>query len=221
MKCTDARSLFSSFMDDAMTGKEMRAISQHLESCANCRREYTLLGNTKQLVSTLGRRPAPPDLALKLRVAISQEAAYSRRRLLDTVRVRMENIANAFMVPATAGVVSAIIIFGLLIGVLMPGQLSGSNDVPSALFTPPELAFSPFGFEMGSVNTDSLLVEAYVDANGRVQDYRVLSAPEDAKDLMPELKNMMIFTVFKPATSFGQPTSGRAILSFAKINVKG
>lgn len=221
MKCTDARSLFSSFMDDAMTGKEMRAISQHLESCESCRSEYALLGNTQKLVSKLGRKPAPPDLALKLRVAISQEAAYARRRILDTIRVRLENIANAFMVPATAGVASAIIIFGLLIGVLMPGQLSGANDVPSALFTPPELAFSPFGLEMGSLNADSLLVEAYVDANGRVQDYRVLSAPDSAKDVMPELKNMMIFTVFKPATSFGQPTSGRAILSFAKINVKG
>lgn len=220
MKCTDARCLFSSFMDDAVTGKQMRAISDHLKSCAECRAEYTLMTNTQKMVSALGRRPAPPDLALKLRVAVSQAAAQARRRTLDSIRVRVENVFNAFMVPATAGVVSAIIIFGLLIGVLMPGQLSASNDVPTGLFTPPELAFSPFGIEMGLVNADSLVVEAYVDANGRVQDYRILSAPDDAKD-MPELKNMMIFTVFKPATSFGQPTSGRAILSFAKINVKG
>jgi len=54
-----------------------------------------------------------------------------------------------------------------------------------------------------------------------VQDYRILSAPENAKEIMPELKNMLIFTTFRPATTFGQPTSGRAILSFSRISVRG
>jgi hypothetical protein len=31
----------------------------------------------------------------------------------------------------------------------------------------------------------------------------------------------MIFTTFRPATSFGVPTSGRVVLSFSNINVKG
>lgn len=221
MKCKDARSMFSAFMDDAMTGREMQSISSHLKSCEACRQEFTSLTGTRQLVAGLGRKAAPPDLALKLRVAISREVAQSRRSFRDKLHVHAENLANAFMVPASAGMVSAIIIFGLLIGVLVPSRLTASNDVPSALFTPPELAFSPFGIEMGSINADSLVVEAYVDANGRVQDYRVLSAPEGATANMTELKNMLIFTVFKPATSFGQPTGGRAILTFSKINVKG
>ncbi|HWR35921.1 MAG TPA: anti-sigma factor [Clostridia bacterium] len=221
MKCRDAQQLFSSFMDHAMSGKQMRTIGEHLRNCSECRTEFALLSNTQEMVARLGRKPAPANLALKLRVMISQEAAHARRNPIEVWLLRLENAFNAFMVPATAGMVSAIIIFGLLIGVLMPGQLSAANDVPTGLYTPPELAFSPFGMETGWVNTDSLVVEAFVDANGRVQDYRILSTPEVAKDITPELKNMMIFTVFKPATSFGQPTSGRAILSFAKINVKG
>lgn len=221
MKCTDARSLMSSFLDGAMTGKAMRSVNDHLEGCATCCEEYFLLVESQKLVSSVGRITAPPDLALKLRVAISQQAARSRGRSWQGFVVKFDNIFNAFMVPATAGVVSAFIIFGLLIGVLMPGQLSALNDVPTALFTPPELASSPFGAAMGYLNTESLVVEAYVDANGRVQDYRILSAPEAARDVMPELKNMMIFTVFKPATTFGQPSSARVILSFAKVNVKG
>jgi hypothetical protein len=74
---------------------------------------------------------------------------------------------------------------------------------------------------MGAINDDSLVVEADIDANGRVQDYRILSAPADTQALLPQLKNMLIFTVFRPATAFGRPTSGRAVLSFSKINVKG
>ena len=99
--------------------------------------------------------------------------AHSRRKPWEGIRVRLENVFNAFMVPATAGMVSAIIIFGLLIGVLMPGRLIGVERCADRTCTPRrELAFSPFGIETGWVNTDSLVVEAYVDANGRVQDYQ-------------------------------------------------
>jgi len=204
-----------------MSGKQMRNITEHLDSCRACRSEFTLLCNTQKLVSGLGRRQPPSDLALKLRVMISQELAQSRRKPFEGLLVRLENAFNAFMVPATAGIVSAIIIFGLLIGVLYPTQISQSNDVPTLLYTPPELSLSPFGLEMSGINADSLVVEAYVDANGRVQDYRILSAPEDQKDIVPELNKMLIFTTFRPATAFGKPTSGRAVLSFAKVNVRG
>lgn len=221
MKCSEAKPQFSTYMDHSMSGKRMHEISRHLDSCRACRSEFALLCNTQKLVSGLGRKQAPSDLALKLRVMISQEIAQSRRKPFEGFRMRLDNAFNAFMVPATAGMISAIIIFGLLIGVLYPAQISGGNDVPTLLYTPPELAFSPFGLEMSALNADSLVVEAYVDANGRVQDYRILSAPEDAKDIVPELNKMLIFTTFRPATAFGQPTSGRAVLSFAKVNVRG
>lgn len=221
MTCSDAKPQFSSYMDHSMSGKRMHEISEHLDSCRACRSEFSLLCNTQKLVSGLGRKQPPSDLALKLRVMISQELAQSRRKPFEGLIVRIENAFNAFMVPATAGIVSAIIIFGLLIGVLYPAQISHSADVPTLLYTPPELSFSPFGLEMSGINADSLVVEAYVDANGRVQDYRILSAPEDDKDLVPELNKMLIFTTFRPATAFGRPTSGRAVLSFAKVNVRG
>jgi hypothetical protein len=73
---------------------------------------------------------------------------------------------------------------------------------------------------MGALS-DAVMVEAYVDANGRVQDYKILSAPPDMKDSLPELSNMLIFSQFRPATSFGRPTSGKVVLSFSRVNVKG
>jgi len=42
-----------------------------------------------------------------------------------------------------------------------------------------------------------------VDANGRVQDYRILSDSADARRLRPQPNNIMIFTTFQPATTFG------------------
>jgi hypothetical protein len=223
MKCAEAKSLFSPYLDGAVTGAQMRALSQHLQTCAHCRQEYDSLHQTQLLLAKVGRRKAPADLALKLRVAISHEVAQSRRPLLDGMRIRLENALNAFMVPATAGLVTAVVIFGLLTFFLaIPGQLQADNDdVPLMLYTAPQLQQSAFGTTLDSINDDSLVIEAYVDSNGRVQDYRILSHPQEAKALLPQLNRMLIFTTFRPATSMGRPTPGRAVLSFSKISVRG
>jgi hypothetical protein len=220
MKCSQARSLFSPYLDGVLTGHQMRDLGNHLAQCEACNQDYALLGATQRAVSSLERRQAPPDLALKLRVALSQEAARARTRSFTGLQVRLENALHAFMVPATAGVLSAVVFFGLLIG-LFALPVQANNDVPTMLYTPPVLAQSPFSAGMEHINADSIVVEAYIDANGRVQDYRILSSPKEADQIKPQLENMLIFTTFRPATAFGQPTSGRAVLSFSKINVQG
>ncbi|HEY4842213.1 MAG TPA: zf-HC2 domain-containing protein [Terriglobales bacterium] len=223
MKCTEIKKLFSPYLDGRVSGTEMRTLTRHVEQCAGCAREYTAMQRTQQLLSTLGPKKAPADLALKLRLAISREAAQTRRPRFEGVLVRLENALNAFMVPATAGLVSAVLFFGLLLGFFaLPAELrANSTDVPLMLYTGPQLDQSAFGTSLGNMGDDAVVVEAYVDANGRVEDYRILSQPADAKAVLPELKNLLIFTTFHPALSMGRPTAGTAVLSFSKISVRG
>jgi hypothetical protein len=105
-------------------------------------------------------------------------------------------------------------------GFLAPLQ-ADNPDVPLVLYTAPHLQQSAFGTALDSINEDSLVIEAYVDSKGRVEDYRILSNSEQARELLPQVKNMLIFTTFRPATSMGRPTPGRAVLSFSKISVRG
>ena len=224
MNCHRARSLFSSYLDGAVPGRQMQAVSQHLGECAACRAEYAAWQRTLRLVASLGPKPAPPELVLRLRVVISQAVAKRNQRRWQGRLARLENLADTFMLPATAGLVSAIIFFGVLIGFMaMPVHLSAArDDVPTLLYTPPRLQAMPSdpGLQSAS-NAEPLVVETLVDANGRVQDYRILSGPADARRLEPQLNNIMIFITFQPATTFGVPTSGRAVISFAKISVGG
>jgi hypothetical protein len=221
MKCFDAKRLMSSYLDAAVTRGEMSAVQEHMESCVSCSARYLDLRRAQRMVGALGRKPAPSDLALRIRVVVSQELADARRSRWEILRVRWENVFNAVMVPATGGLVTTIIMFGLLISFLMPGQIAGVNDVPTTLYTPPQLQSSPFQLAMGSGHTEPLIVEAYVGADGRVEDYRILSGGGNGGEVLSELKNILIFATFRPATSFGRPTSGRAILAFSKIQVKG
>jgi hypothetical protein len=223
MKCAEANRLLSPYLDGAVSGTEMQALQEHLEACAACFGEYRLLRQTQQLLMSVGRPKEPADLGLKLRLAISREAAETRRPRYEGLRVRLENTLNAFMVPATAGLACAVLIFGLVAAILaIPGQLQANNteDVPLMLNTGPELQQSAFG-TMSTINAESLVIEAYVDKNGRVQDYKILSDPGDSQDLLPQVKRMLIFTTFRPAMSMGHPISSRAVLSFSRISVQG
>jgi len=223
MNCAETKRLFSPYLDGRVSGSEMRALTHHVAQCTGCEREYAAMQRTQQLLASLGPKRAPADLALKLRLAISREAAQTRRPRFEGALVRLENALNAFMVPATAGLLSAVLTFGLLLGFFaLPAELQASSgDVPLMLYTGPQLEQSAFGTSLGNMGDDAVVIEAYVNANGRVEDYRILSQPDDAKAVLPQLKNLLIFTTFHPALSMGRPTAGTAVLSFSKISVKG
>ncbi|MCU1256465.1 MAG: putative anti-sigma factor [Candidatus Angelobacter sp.] len=219
MRCTEARPLFSSYLDRAISGTEMHEISGHLEQCADCQQEYVLLENTRSLVSSLGRRQPPSDLALKIRVAISSTRSRNSLGLFQRCVLRLENTFQGFMFPATAGVLSAVIFFGVLIVLLVPAQVSANDDVPSTFYTPPRLQISEYPENQLSLDSP-VIIEAYVDTSGRVESFRVISGRED-EEVKAQLNRALLFTIFVPAQSFGRPVPGKAIMSFSHINVKG
>ena len=224
MKCAEYKRLFSPYLDGQVSGAEMHALQKHMQECSGCAREYAEVQRALQLVVALNRAKtkAPADLPLKLRLAISHESKQARRRRFEGAMVRLSNALNAFMVPATAGVMSAILTFGLLLGFFaLPRQLIASADVPLMLYTGPQLKQSVFGTSLGSMGEDSVVIEAYVGANGRVEDYRILSQSDGSKAVPPQVKNLLIFTTFSPALSMGVPIAGHAVISFSKISVKG
>lgn len=223
VQCPQAKRLFSPYLDGAVTGTEMLALQEHLQDCTECHRQYQSLRASQQLLAMAGRPKVPADLGLKLRLAISREAETAKRARFEGMLVRLENALGALMVPAVAGFLSALVIFGIaMVYFVTPSSLEAHNDVPLVMVnTGPELQPSALGITLNSINADSLVIEAYVDANGRVQDYRILSDTDESNEVLPQVKRMLIFTTFRPALSMGRPTASRAVLSFSKISVKG
>jgi hypothetical protein len=219
MTCKDTRTRLSSYIDTALPGGEQRAVREHLGACADCKAEHVALEQTRMLVASIGRKPAPADLALRIQLALSRERAERSRRTLEAIALRFEESLRGFMFPATAGLLSAIAFFGLLIGFWALPVVANDPPLPSLSYIPPQLTAMPPDSVGGDGNT--IEVETLVDANGRVEDYRILTEGVDAQALKPQLDSIMIFTLFQPAKAFGRPTQGRAVISFASIHVKG
>jgi hypothetical protein len=223
LQCPQAKRLFSPYLDGAVTGTQMLALQQHVSKCGACNDEYQALRRSQQLLVSVRHPKAPADLGLNLRLAISREVSRTKRPPFEGLMLRLENTFQALLVPATAGFLSAVIIFGIaMVYFVAPSSLQAGSDVPLVMVnTAPQLEQSAFGMTLDTIDSDSLVIEAYVDANGRVQDYRILSDTKESQEVLPQVKRMLIFTTFRPALSMGRPTPSRAVLSFSKISVRG
>jgi len=154
LQCPQAKQLFSPYLDGAVTGTEMLALQNHFSECPGCKQEYQALRRTQQLLAEVERPKIPADLGLKLRLAISREAAQARRPPFEGLTVRLENAMHAFMVPATAGFMSALIIFGVaMVYFVAPSSMHADNDVPLVMVnTGPELQPSALGLTMDTID---------------------------------------------------------------------
>ena len=125
MNCTEARQLFSPMLDSMLDGHQMHSLDRTSASAKSCSTQYAALRRTKWLMATMAPHQAPfgadgTSQGCYLTAVGRTDEARAGRAFL----VRWENVLNAFMFPAAAGLLSAVLIFGLLIGVLVPAHLS-------------------------------------------------------------------------------------------------
>jgi len=221
--CGKIQAQFSSYLDCALTGAEMQRIAAHLSVCEDCAAEFDGLRSSQAALATLLPIKAPADLSLRLRVAISNERAKTPRNLLPVLKVRWQNTFAPFLLQASAGFASTILLVGtvaILIGTFATPEPLAARDEPIGassprfLYTSVESETVPIGGRDNPV-----IVEAYIDGVGRVYDYHIVSGPNDA-NTRSELENMLLFSVFEPARVFGQPVPGLAVLSFTGVSVR-
>ena len=131
MTCAEIRQLFSPYLDGRVSGPGMRALTRHVEQCDGCAREYAAMQRTQQLLASLGPKKAPRlGGGVAGRRTFARGGTETRRPRFEGVLVRLGNSLNAFMVPATAGLVSAVLFFGLLLGFFaLPAELRASSGI--------------------------------------------------------------------------------------------
>jgi hypothetical protein len=184
-----------------------------------------------QALRSLPSRLPPAGLRTSLLVAASRE----RQHLIESrtfgsrwgvLRSQFSLILNNFMrpmaLPFAGGVFSAVVLFSMLVVPTYPVRASSGADIPTMLTTEAFVkGTAPVGAASGEI-----VVDVSVDDQGKMVDYRIVSGQALLKDytLRRRLENMLLFTQFAPATSFGVPTAARMRLSLhalSYIDVKG
>jgi Putative zinc-finger len=222
--CQKCKSSFSAYLDGAVSGQQMQQIAQHLENCAGCAREFASLRAMQQTLASLGPAKAPADLGLKLRLAISHEQARRKSTWLDTLSLKWDNAVRPMLVQVSAGFAGAVIFIGgigLLLGMVAVPEPVMANDEPLGAITAPHYLYSTVS--PGAIVTEHdsvIVVEAYVNAQGRVYDYNIVSGPDDPA-VHSQVVDQLLTSVYEPASVFGAPVRGRVVLTFSGISVHG
>ena len=202
----------------------MQAIAQHLDHCEACADEFAGLRAMQQSLATLGPVKAPADLGMRLRLAISHEQAARKSNWLDIVAVKWDNAVRPMLVQVSAGFAGSVALIGgimLLLGMVAAPQPVMANDEPLGAMTVPHYLYS--ATSPNAIVTDhdtAIIVEAYVNDQGRVYDYNIVSGPED-KAVQNQIVDQLLLSVFEPARVFGLPVRGRVVLTFSGISVQG
>ena len=225
--CGSVQLKFSEYLDGRLTGHEMQSIAAHIEGCQDCSIEWAGLKKTQMALASLGPVPQPADLLLRVRVAVSQERAKSRRSVLQSCKLAWDNSIGPFVLQAAAGFASAVLLLGtvtLLVGMFTrPEMAHGAADEPLGMATAPHFLYLSSAVSSNDQIREvsaPVVVEAYVNGEGEVYDYRIVSGPVDDKT-REQVENLLLWSHFEPARFFGQPVRGLAVLSFSGVSVRG
>lgn len=232
MNCSKAQRRIPGYFDGAIDAGDHVSLCEHLRSCGDCREEleqYRLL--ISQLAS-LEAVAAPADLAVRIRIgALESPSRWCvAGRLWARTVLAFQNIFEPLAVPATGGILTALVVFALVVESMVIGIPMGRpvpNDQPLNLVQPAELEqLAPFPVTTIMDATDrgdsgGLMVEATLNAQGEVLYYKILSGPHSAA-VQQQIDEIMLFSRFRPELNFGRPTSGgHVFLSFDQVRVRG
>ncbi|MFY9855159.1 MAG: zf-HC2 domain-containing protein [Terracidiphilus sp.] len=224
--CNAMQTKFTEYLDGLLSGREMQSVAAHMAQCRACAEDWKSLQKMQASLAVLGPVPEPDDLLLRIRVAISHERARRRHTALHAMNLAWRNTVGPFLLQAAAGFASAVLLLGTVIVLVsmfaQPESAQATADEPLGMATAPRFLYLSSvvgGNPIGDVSVP-VVIEAYVNPQGQVYDYRIVSGPVD-QTTRAQVENLLLWSRFEPARRFGQPVPGLAVLSFSGVSVRG
>ena len=233
------------FLDRKLAEEERGNVSTHLESCPACTARLQSMQSLRAALRLMGQAPVPAALATQLRVLASHERLRHASGSAFATRLRywgerldllFQNMMRPMAVPLAGGLLSALLLFGMLVPKLVFHH-DFSDDLQLSLASDPEghlveslpgegspiwlwkggsVRLEPVGDAVES-GSDSTVLELTIDEYGRVASYSV-----NRGQLTPEMESLILFSRFTPASFFGKNTWGKVRVSFSRLkHVRG
>jgi Putative zinc-finger len=230
MSCENVQKLISPLLDGNLASRERESVLAHVASCSACAQRLQALENLRSDLRRLASPAIPALLAQKLRVLASHERARQRTRSTwagrfapwtDRLELSFNNLMRPFALPFAGGLLSALVVFSLI---FVP-----SFGTASPLGTDPaiELVTTPVdGTVVGrpgetpgtilrgpALACDDTIVELTIDENGNVRDWNMVRG-----QMTEDVKNMIVYSQFIPATYFGYPVQGKVKVALHNVD---
>ena len=224
MSCHNAHELISQLLDGRLAAVERENVEAHAAICRECGWHLAFMQRQRAELQKLPPAQMPEDLATRLSVLASHEcerrAAHASirerlRRLAMKADLVFQNLMRPVAVPVTGGVFSTLLLFALMMPSLSFSHPTGGYDFSTA----PQGSIVVNPWDLGATDDNAdfpvfanpdepqsdyvNIVNLTIDESGRVADWSVVRG-----QVTDEMKSIILYSRFVPATTFGVRTSG-------------
>jgi len=205
----------SAYRDHSLRAEDYRSVWSHLYHCVDCREEVSGIEQLGLLLRRLPPREVPQRLISAIRTRISRERA---RKQSPGWLWKLTHQWGYLALPGGAGLLSAMLIFGVLASHFSVPPRDDTDDVPLAMRT----TARPRDAHLRDLNSSEgdMVVQVLIDQKGRVAGYDIVEGSYTPQDLR-NLRNSLLFAIFDPARIFGIPTADTLIFSYRRVDVRG
>lgn len=220
--CADVRDEFSAYLDGAVSGVEMAFIATHLDGCIECAAEFALWREVQQSLAELGPAQPPAQLRKRLLDVIAEERARGTHLpFLQRAQLLWKSSLGPVALRVSGGLAAALVIVGGMGWMFAAPIAVQANDDGMAHFVAPRYLYSQVPPQVIQTQHDTpIIVDAKVDAHGRVYDYDILEGPQDPK-VRVRVEDNLLGSFFKPATVFGTPVRSHVVVLYTGVSVHG
>jgi hypothetical protein len=247
MSCERVQEQISSYLDGSLSEAEEKFVMAHFESCRICSARRNTIETLRAKLRGMSEPPLPARLAIQLRVLASHERVRQLARASCSARVRywgeraklqFDNLMRPVALPVAGGLLSALLLFGVLVPNLSFAYQVG-GDPPLSIRTDPygvvvdadgitaQHLYESFRDlpRLEPVNADTSGDETVVELTivpacsapmtscnrGVIANYAVRQG-----ELTPDILNLIMFSQFIPATFFYQPVGGKLLVTLPR-----
>jgi hypothetical protein len=219
MTCLSVKRRSADYVDGRLRENERSRVATHLHECVSCSGEFDQLRSVRVALQRLPSPVPPASLRTSLRVKASQERqaviqTHGSRwaRIWNQWRFRFDELMRPVTIPATGGILSSLVLFGLLAFTIGTTTRVVSYEVPVLYADRADANLVPVQLRSSVILTLSL------DGNGRIVDYAVrdgaASFVGDPARLQP---NSISMPEFPSVLALPQPISSDIRISFIPI----
>ena len=224
MSCENVQERISLLLDGRMPEAEQETVLAHTGVCRKCGAHLASLKSQRAMLRKMAQTPVPEVLAARLSVLASHERERQLarvsvrervRRAAESLNLAFDNLMRPVALPLTGGLLSTLLLFGLMMPSLSFSHQTGGDD----FFTAPQgyivanpwdqgadddaRDFPVFGSPNEPKSDYVNIVNFTIDESGKVVDWNVVRG-----QVTDEMKSIILYSRFVPATTFGLPTSG-------------
>ena len=220
MRCQWARTRIRQYIDLDLGPLEEALVRLHLTWCAQCSRRYEQLETVPAVLATLSAPRPSPQLGVRILSALSIEAVRRDQPGVGRQRriVKLRNFLRPFAVPALGGVLVALILVPTLLSAFWMEPTAYADDIPLRFLAMPLVAAPMMLLPSPYRVAQDFTVIAYIDIQGEVYDYRIVTDEPLDQRMHGELANALLTSKFQPALRFGQPILGQRVILYQRID---